>query len=86
MSVARREAHGVFRVGRFHASTHIVAVGDVHELHGRDSYYRTVVKAEEVRERGSVHGGHFKLEARVLQRLGQRLVPIGRRQRFSIGT
>ena len=47
--------------------THIAAVGDGHELHDRDSYYRTVVKAEEVRERGFVHGGHFKLEAPVVQ-------------------
>jgi len=67
VSVAGRKAHGVFRVGRFHASTHIAAVGDGHELHDRDSYYRTVVKAEEVRERGFVHGGHFKLEAPVVQ-------------------
>ena len=54
--------------------THIVAVGDGYELHDRDSYHGTFVKAEEVSERGFVHGGHFKLGRTGGAELGQRLV------------
>lgn len=87
-SVGRREGSAQCvssrEVSRDH--THIVAVGDGYELHDRDSYYKTFVKAEEGRERGFVHGGHFKLGRTGGAELGQRLVPFASCQRFSIGT